>query len=112
MQRISNRKGIVLVRNQRAGIIEETEVGFRFTYDSAYLATSDAIPVSLTLPLQVEPFESPHLFSYFEGILAEGSLKELQCRTLRIDPKDNFGRLLRTTDGDVIGCVNLTPLLD
>ena len=32
----------------------------------------------------------------FSGMLAEGSLKDLQCLMLRIDPNDEFTRLLKT----------------
>ena len=109
MQRRTKRKGIVRMSGRRAGVIEETDDGFRFTYDTGYLADLDSFPVSLTLPLRAEPYCSPHLFSYFYGMLAEGSLEQLQCRKLRIDPEDVFARLLQTTGGDVIGCVNVEP---
>lgn len=70
----------------------------------------DAVAASLTLPLDGGPFESPHLFPFFEGLLAEGSLHELQCRLHRIDPEDGFGLLLRTAASDVIGCVTVEPV--
>ncbi|MCB1093351.1 MAG: HipA N-terminal domain-containing protein, partial [Verrucomicrobiae bacterium] len=75
----------------------------------AYLARNDAVAVSLTLPLQGEPFDSPHLFAFFEGLLSEGSLRSIQSRKYRIDEEDSFGLLLRTTSSDVIGSVTVEP---
>src|SRR5437763_14247840 len=92
-----------------AGSLEETEGGYRFTYDRGYLAAASAPPISATLPKRSEPFESPYLFSFFQGLLAEGSLKDLQCRILKIDEDDAFGRLVRTARLDTIGSVTVEP---
>jgi len=45
-----------------------------------------------------------------EGLLAEGSLRELQSRLHRIDLEDGFGLLLKTATSDVIGCVTVEPV--
>ena len=42
-----------------AGILTEEGGEYRFYYDEAYLTREDALPVSLTLPLQKEVFVSP-----------------------------------------------------
>lgn len=101
------RKARILSANVVAGVLEETAEGFRFTYDPHYLADDEAPAISLTLPKRQEPFESPFLFSFFFGLLAEGSTKELQCRLLRLDENDHFGRLLRTAHSDVVGSVTV-----
>jgi serine/threonine-protein kinase HipA len=88
-----------------AGRIEEQPEGYRFTYDTAYLASQDAPPVSLTLPLRSDPHESTALFPFFYGLLAEGILKDTQCRKLKLDEDDHFGRLLKTAGMDTIGNV-------
>lgn len=106
------RAGIVSVGGVRAGRIEETPKGFLFLYEPDYLAREDATAVSLTLPLQSEPFESPNLFAFFEGLLAEGSLRSMQSRQYKIDEEDSFGLLLQTTSADVIGNVTVEPLED
>ncbi len=103
------RSGTVRVAGIRAGRIEETPNGFRFCYDPEYLARSDAKAVSLTLPLRSAPFESRYLFAFFEGLLSEGSLRNLQSRKFKIDKDDSFGFLLRTTSADVIGNVTVEP---
>lgn len=103
------RRATVLENGVVAGILEEVPTGYRFTYAPAYLADEAAPPVSLTLPKRAAPYESPHLFAFFYGLLAEGLLKTLQCRILKIDEEDHFGRLVATAGGDVIGSVTVRP---
>ena len=43
------RQGTVLVRNITAGTLQETDIGYLFQYDPAYLKRPDASAVSLTL---------------------------------------------------------------
>ena len=103
-----NRQAHVFQNDSLAGLLEQLPSGgYRFTYTPAYLASPAAKAISLTLPLRREPFESPYLFPFFVGLLAEGNLKEMQCRLYQIDPDDDFTRLLRTTRTDVIGAVTV-----
>ena len=101
------RRGRVYNDGVLAGTLSEDAKGFEFVYDPAYLADERAPAVSLTLPKRKKPYRSPHLFPFFYGLLAEGSLKDLQCRILRIDEEDSFGRLLATAGGDTIGSVTV-----
>lgn len=103
-----SRRGKVYRRGVLAGRIEDgPDGGYRFAYDAGYLASAEAKPVSLTLPLRREPFESSTLFPFFYGLLAEGILKDTQCRKLKLDENDHFGRLLKTADCDTIGDVTV-----
>lgn len=102
-----SRKGKVYRGGVLAGLIEETLDGVRFTYDAGYLASPGTRSISLTLPKRPEPFISKVLFPFFFGLLAEGSLKEMQCRKLKLDENDHFGRLLKTADSDTIGAVTV-----
>ncbi|MDP6630556.1 MAG: HipA N-terminal domain-containing protein [Kiritimatiellia bacterium] len=102
-----SRIGNVYCQGGLAGRIEERPDGYRFIYDTAYLALKDAAPVSLTLPLQSEPYDSTVLFPFFYGLLAEGILKDTQCRILKLDEDDHFGRLLKTAGSDTIGDVTV-----
>ncbi len=101
------RSGKVYCQGRQAGHIEERSEGYRFTYDTAYLESADASSVSLTLPLRSEPYDSATLFPFFYGLLAEGILKDTQCRTLRLDENDHYGRLLKTAGCDTIGDVTV-----
>lgn len=102
-----NRRARVLHNGRQAAVLEQTPEGYRFAYGPEYLADPTARAVSLTLPLRREPYESAVLFPFFTGLLAEGNLKEMQCRLYKIDPDDDFTRLLKTTRDDVIGAVTL-----
>lgn len=105
-----NRCAQVLHNGRQAAVLEQTHGGYRFAYNAEYLADPTVRAVSLTLPLRREPYESVALFPFFTGLLAEGTLKEMQCRRYKIDPDDDFTRLLKTTRYDVIGAVTLEEL--
>lgn len=106
------RKGKVHCARHFAGTIEETADGYRFVYDPAYVAALDTNDVSLTLPKRTDPFTSTHLFPFFYGLLSEGILKETQCRQLKLDEDDHFGRLLKTAHADVIGDVTVVEEME
>ena len=88
------RKAYVYVRNAFAGILSETDSGYRFAYDEDYLRSENASPVSLTLPLREEPYDSGTLFPFFDGLIPEGWLLGVVSRNWKIDTKDRFGLLL------------------
>jgi serine/threonine-protein kinase HipA len=92
-----------------AGILRRKADGFAFTYDSDYLHRPDALPVSQTLPLRSEPYESTSLFPFFDGLLPEGWLLDLTTTALKIDADDRFGLLLGT-GGDTVGAVTVHPI--
>jgi len=98
---------MVYVNGAPAGVIKETSEGYVFTYNEKHLLDPLARPVSLTLPKRAEPYISETLFPFFRGLLAEGPLREIQCRKLRIDETDNFGLLLKTTGVDTVGNVTV-----
>ncbi len=102
----TGRRGIVRLDGRRVGIIEETDTGSRFTYDSQWLALPDAVPVSLTLPLRAEAYQSRGLLPFFENLLPEGWLLELSTAKLKIPKDDGFGLLLATC-ADCVGAVEV-----
>ncbi len=102
----TRRRGIVSLDGHRVGVIEETGTGSRFTYDAAWLARPDAVPVSVTLPLRPESYESRGLLPFFENLLPEGWLLELSTAKLKIPKDDAFGLLLATC-ADCVGAVEV-----
>ena len=100
------RTACVYVNNIFAGILEETDDGYSFSYDTEYLARKDASVVSLTLPLQKESYTSKTLFSFFDGLIPEGWLLGVVSRNWKIDSKDRFGLLLVACK-DAIGNVSI-----
>lgn len=100
------RKAIVMFKERMAGVVEETETGYRFTYDVNFLTSAQ--PIAVMFPLRDEPYESATLFPFFKGLLPEGWYREVVCQTLKIDPKDDFGLLIKAC-GDAIGAVWIKP---
>ena len=98
------RKARVNYNNQLAGYLWETDNGFRFIYDEDYLRLGQ--PVSVSLPLRKEPYESRDLFSFFQGLLTEGWYLNIVSATTKIDANDSFGLLLATT-GNTTGAVTV-----
>ena len=98
------RKGYVYVQDRYAGLIEETDSGFCFTYDHEYILDESSVAVSLTLPLRSEAYESGYLFPFFDGLIPEGWLLETVIRNWKVSRNDRFGLLLcacRDCIGDV-----------
>ena len=100
------RQGEVWVNSTFAGIIIENDEGYFFNYEPDYLDNPEAMAVSLTLPLQKEPFCSDNLFPFFDGLIPEGWLLEIVHKNWKIRPRDRMGLLL-TVCRDCIGNVSI-----
>ena len=99
----------VYFQDRLAGILEERDRGYRFSYVSDYLAFDDAAAVSLSLPLQSEPFEDKRLFPFFDGLIPEGWLLNIAEDTWKLNPRDRMGLLLACCR-DCIGAVSIVPV--
>jgi serine/threonine-protein kinase HipA len=106
---MSYRKAEIFVDSEKAGILQETETGYLFEYDSDYLAKSNSAPVSLTLPLSVHSHESNVLFPFFDGLIPEGWLLDVVEQTWKVNPKDRMGILL-VSCRDTIGNVSVRQI--
>lgn len=94
-----------------AGILEKQLNGtYSFEYDEVYLQNNKNPSISLTMPRSIKKYESEKLFAFFFGLLSEGVNKNIQCRLLKIDENDHFGRLLLTAQEDNIGSITVKPL--
>ncbi|HOW52505.1 MAG TPA: HipA N-terminal domain-containing protein [bacterium] len=105
---MARRSATVLMNDRVAGRIEESERGYRFTYDPSYRADATALPVSRTLPLREEPYESPVLFSFFDGLIPEGWLLDIAAVNWKLNPRDRFGLLLACCR-ECIGAARIVP---
>ena len=100
------RKALVKLHDIPTGILTECEDGiFTFTYFEDYHGP----PISLTMPLQKEPFEYVTFPSFFEGLLPEGVMLEGLLRNEKLDRMDYFGQLFVTGE-DLVGAVTVHPL--
>lgn len=100
------RQGNVFYKKELAGIISENEDGYAFQYDECYLKNTSAKPISLTLPIQKQPYQSKILFPFFDGLIPEGWLLNIAVANWKINARDRFGLLL-TLCNDCIGCVSI-----
>ncbi len=89
-----------------AGTLRETEDGYTFNYHHHYLSNPDARPISLSLPLQTEPFHDKRLFPFFDGLIPEGWLLDVAELTWKIDGGDRMALLLACCH-DCIGAVGV-----
>ena len=99
----------VLMYDQWVGILTEDEEGYHFQYKKEYCQEPKAEPVSLTLPLQAEPFHTQMLFPFFDGLIPEGWLLNIAERNWKLSTRDRMGLLLKTCH-DCIGAVSIEPL--
>lgn len=103
------RKGKVLFGDNLCGIIEETETGYRFTYDLEYISNSNSKAISKKLPLSENSYESKMIFPFFDGLIPEGWLLDIAQKHWKIDMRDRMGLLLSCCK-DCIGAVSIEPI--
>ena len=80
---------------------------FCFSYDSNWLERS-RIPLSLSLPLQPEPYLDDQSHSFFANLLPEEKMRSLIARNLGVSFNNDYG-LLERIGGDCAGAVSLYP---
>ena len=95
----------VFFKDKRAGFLYQTEKGYTFTYDEDFL--KENTPISVSLPLRKESYESKELFPFFSGLLPEGWYLDLVLAKQKIERNNQFGILLATAGADTIGAVNV-----
>ncbi len=101
-----NRTGKVFYKEFFAGIIREDENGYTFTYNTKFLSNPEAKPISLTLPLRLEVYQSKILFPFFDGVIPEGWILAIAEKNWKINPRDRM-ELLLTFCKDTIGAVSV-----
>ena len=105
------RKAEIKMYGNLAGYLHENEEGYRFVYDENYLNQRDSQAISLTLPLQNEPFLSKTLFPFFDGLIPEGWLLSIAEKNWKINYRDRMGLLLLCCE-DCIGAVSVFKIVD
>ncbi|MBQ3967986.1 MAG: HipA domain-containing protein [Lachnospiraceae bacterium] len=60
----------------------------RFSYFDEYLQSEDARPISISLPLQKEPFSVAKTGNFFEGLLPEGFSRRAVADWVKADEND------------------------
>lgn len=78
-----------------------------FAYLPEWLAQPQAIPISMSLPLQSDSFDDQQARPFFAGLLPEGRLRSVIARQLQISSQNEFA-LLDQLGGECAGAVSLT----
>jgi serine/threonine-protein kinase HipA len=98
----------VLFNNTLVGFLSREDDIYSFSYDKDFLNSEAAFPIAWSLPLQKAPFRASKLFPFFEGLVAEGWMLQVQSQIQKIDERDYFSLLL-ANGKDLIGGVRIIP---
>jgi serine/threonine-protein kinase HipA len=89
------RQASVLYDKQVTGKLIETDDGeYLFQYEPAYVEGKESEPITLTMPLRLEPYTDKRLFAFFEGLIPEGWLLDIASKNWKLNPNDRMGLLL------------------
>ena len=102
------RNAQVFYSDELAGYLRETSDGYTFQYDPEFLKKN--IPISMSLPPRLEPYQSKELFPFFKGLLPEGWYLDIVSKTQKVDAKDPFGVLISTATADTAGTVTIRKM--
>jgi serine/threonine-protein kinase HipA len=103
------RKAEIKYNDSTAGWLTQDENGYHFEYDEEYSKTTNAQPVSLTLPINEKKFSSKTLFPFFDGLIPEGWLLDIAVKNWKLNARDRMGLLLACCK-DCIGAVSVHPI--
>lgn len=98
--------GVVYLLDKRVGVISNLEGTYRFAYDPEYCVDANAMPISLTMPVRVEPYLSRTLHPFFDGLIPEGWLFDVAVKNWKLNPRNRF-ELLLTLCENCIGAVSI-----
>jgi serine/threonine-protein kinase HipA len=90
----------------RLSQVSKLEMAFQYAED--YLASDQAQPISLSLPLQSEPFGTSVSKAWFANLLPEGEIRGHIARKLGVSERNEYA-LLDGVGGDCAGALRLLP---
>lgn len=88
------------------GTLSQVDGRLTFSYESDWLNTSHAMPLSQSLPLQAEAFDDRATRPFFAGLLPEGDQRKLVAQALHVSSQNDFA-LLDGIGGECAGAVTL-----
>ena len=101
------RQANVLYDKQVTGKLTETDDGeYIFQYDRVYVEGKESEPITLTMPLRMEPYTDKRLFAFFEGLIPDGWLLDIASKNWKLNPNDRMGLLLACCQ-NCIGAVSI-----
>lgn len=82
--------------------------GLSFAYCHNYFSNNNNIAISVSLPLQAEPFTGQAVQAYFSGILPDEAVKQKIANYLGLSEKNVFS-LLKAIGGECAGALSFYP---
>ena len=82
-----------------------------FAYSAEYLADAEAVPLSISLPLQEMPFTAIETRKYFDGLLPEGFSRRAVAEWLHEDEEDYIS-ILRGLGRECLGAIQIKDLAE
>ena len=102
-QQTPSRRAMVFQRDVLAGRVAQLEGGeWSFAYESGYTGP----PVSLSLPVRLEPYLFADFPPFLDGLLPEGAQLEALLKQLKIDRRDCYRQLIAVGQ-DVVGSLKV-----
>ncbi len=99
----------VYLKSEKIGRLQlDDSRRFIFSYDKDWLQLETAIPLSISLPLQQEPFQDDYARPFFSNLLPESELRRVIARKLGLSESNDFA-LLEAVGGECAGAVSLLP---
>lgn len=99
----------VYLREDAVGTLRQEDSGrLSFTYGKDWLERPDARPLSLSLPLQEEPFDHRAARPFFAGLLPDEIARDRLARYLGLTRQNDFA-LLAEVGGECAGAVAVYP---
>ena len=77
-----------------------------FSYTDEYLSTRNPAPISISLPLQKDPFSSDQTRNYFESLLPEGFSRTAVADWIKVDERD-YLTILSFLGRECLGAVKI-----
>ncbi len=98
----------VYLKDQLIGQLVQSDRGaLAFSYNQAYLSTAQT-GISISLPLQSNPFTGDVVKAFFSGLLPEQSVRARLAKNIGLSEKNAFA-LLEAVGGDCAGALALYP---
>ena len=89
---------------ERVGTLALVEGRLNFCYAPGWLSLPNAVALSVSLPLQAEPFDDRKTRPFFAGLLPEGQMRRLIAQQLQVSNQNDFA-LLDHIGGECAGAV-------
>ena len=77
-----------------------------FSYSEEYLSEADPTPISISLPLQKNPFSPLQTMNYFESLLPEGFSRKAVANWIKTD-EDDYLTILSALGRECLGAVKI-----